>query len=109
MLGSRAILIEEVDRIGNAASCESPVKEIESKSNFMAAQPLLGRELQDGENFELVCVPRRCVEIIAAPTLRINCHLGGTLPVGVGVEICIADNRSQNHSGIELVGIRKSR
>ena len=94
--------------LGQAASREGPVKEVESKSDVMVAEPRFCRELQDRESLDLVCIPRRRIEIISAPTLGIDRHLLRALTVGIGVEIGVADDRGQNHSGIELVGIRKS-
>src|ERR1700690_2478696 len=107
-LGDRAVLRQQLDWTGNAAPCEGPVKNIGPELKLMAAVPGFRGQLENRERLQLICVSRKRIEVIAAPALGIDRHVGQPLAVFTGIKIRVANDRVENETRVELVGVRAS-
>src|SRR5690348_9047236 len=71
----------------------------------MVACPLFGGQVEEGQPFLLMAVPAPGVEVIATDAEGSQQHILRTVPVRVGLHASEFEDRVQNVSRIELVGV----
>src|ERR1700739_1331971 len=93
LLGDGAVLPQQQNRTRCAVSNVSPAREIQTDFQRVPAVPGFVRKLKRRPNLTLVGIPVPRIEEIAAPTVRGNQHVLGSLTVGVTVKSGVANDR----------------
>src|ERR1039457_5389521 len=106
--GERTVLPAHGDGVRMSRAIVIVVYDIHADFQIVAAVPLLTRQLERRQHFELVCRSGPSVESIAAQSFRAHQQVLVALTICIALESRISERRVQG-SGTELIGFAQGR
>ena len=89
----RPVLTKNLHRIRSAGSRVRAMIEIHAHVDFVAAEPVLLRELVRGDQLKFLALARPLIEVIPALAFRRNQHVRKALTVRIAVKSRVLRNR----------------